>query len=175
MPICKKCNAIFPSRLVIDGKIRNLGTRSFCLQCSPFREHNTRNLDALKIATSEYKTCKRCNQSLSISEFYLRRNGRGVTPYCKKCTNEQAVERQQTMKRQAVEYKGGRCEICGYNRYIGALDFHHVNPDEKAFIIAFAKSTTFEKIRPELDKCQLVCANCHRELHAEQKGLFQCT
>ena len=71
----------------------------------------------------------------------------------------------------AIKYKGGRCEICGYCRYQGALDLHHRNPKEKNFGIAQKGYTrSWEKTKAELDKCVLVCANCHREIEA---GLTQ--
>lgn len=72
----------------------------------------------------------------------------------------------------AVAYKGGHCECCGYSRYIGALEFHHPNPGEKEFDLAGFRSTTFEKVKAELDKCILLCSNCHREEHARLKGLL---
>jgi hypothetical protein len=67
-----------------------------------------------------------------------------------------------------VEYKGGKCMRCGYNKCINALEFHHKNPDEKEFTLSHLKNYSFTKIiRDELDKCELVCANCHREIHFE--------
>lgn len=69
------------------------------------------------------------------------------------------------IKAQAVKYKGGRCEICGYDKCMDALDFHHLSPKEKDFNIS-GGTKSFESIKPELDKCILVCANCHREIHA---------
>ena len=67
-----------------------------------------------------------------------------------------------------VEYKGGSCVICGYNHYMGALEFHHLNPKEKDFNLSHMKKYTFdEKIKNELDKCILVCSNCHREIHGK--------
>lgn len=67
----------------------------------------------------------------------------------------------------AIAYKGGRCQCCNYNRYVGALEFHHLNPDEKDFGIASKGYTrSWERNKEELDKCVLVCANCHREIHA---------
>ena len=67
----------------------------------------------------------------------------------------------------AKQYKGGKCVLCGYNKYLGALDFHHLDPTQKGFEISTRGLTrSWEKIRKELDKCVLVCANCHRELHA---------
>lgn len=71
----------------------------------------------------------------------------------------------QKLKELAVEYLGGKCTICGYNRCIWALDFHHRNPEEKKFTIGKYYSRSWEKLKKELDKCDLVCANCHREIH----------
>ena len=59
---------------------------------------------------------------------------------------------------------GSACSICGYNKSIAALDFHHTDPKEKDFGIAQIGTWTWSKIKQELDKCILVCANCHREL-----------
>lgn len=65
----------------------------------------------------------------------------------------------------AIDYKGGKCSLCGYSRCKRALSFHHVNPDEKSFGIAYRGfSRSWEKLRPELDKCVLLCANCHMEI-----------
>ena len=67
----------------------------------------------------------------------------------------------------AVAYKGGVCQCCKYNKYIGALEFHHINPDEKDFGISVKGYTrSWENNKKELDKCVLVCSNCHREMHA---------
>ena len=67
----------------------------------------------------------------------------------------------------AVAYKGGVCQCCKYNKYIGALEFHHINPDEKDFGISVKGYTrSWENNKKELDKCVLVCSNCHREIHA---------
>ena len=67
----------------------------------------------------------------------------------------------------AIEYKGGSCKRCGYNRCIEALEFHHNNSFGKDFSIS-AKGYTrgWAKVKEELDKCILLCANCHREVHA---------
>ena len=72
------------------------------------------------------------------------------------------------LKEKLVEYKGGACEVCGYNKCITALEFHHVNPNEKEFGIGSMKVLSFEKCKKEVDKCMLVCANCHREIHHQQ-------
>lgn len=69
------------------------------------------------------------------------------------------------IKMKMVEYKGGKCEICGYNKCIEALEFHHINPKEKDFSIS-GGTKSFNSLKSELDKCVLVCANCHREIHS---------
>ena len=72
----------------------------------------------------------------------------------------------ESRKLQAIEYKGGKCEICNYNKCSKALEFHHKDHQEKDFSISQSKKYyTWEKIKKELDKCILVCANCHREIH----------
>lgn len=68
----------------------------------------------------------------------------------------------------AIDYKGGSCQKCGYDKCNGALEFHHLDPSEKDFgISAKGDIKSWERIRVELDKCILICANCHRELHEE--------
>ena len=82
--------------------------------------------------------------------------------------NIQAVaKRRRTIKSMAIEYKGGKCELCGYDKYQGALDLHHKNPLEKEFGIGQrGHSRSWERVMKELDKCILVCATCHREVEA---------
>jgi hypothetical protein len=113
-----------------------------------------------------YKYCPKCKNNCDINEFYKRRGKDGGSVYCKKCTTQQVVERTKKLKQEMVNYKGGCCQVCGYNKYIGALDFHHLNPNEKDFTIAHVRQYKFDDIiKSELDKCLLVCSNCHREIH----------
>lgn len=80
------------------------------------------------------------------------------------------AKRRRKIKNLAIQYKGGKCQICGYNRYQGALDLHHISGDKKFGIADKGYTRSWEKIKAELDKCVLVCANCHRELEA---GIMQ--
>lgn len=73
-------------------------------------------------------------------------------------------------KKELVYYKGGKCEKCAYNKYIGALDFHHKDPKEKSFTIASKLLCNMEMLKYEVDKCLLLCANCHREKHEEYRN-----
>ena len=68
------------------------------------------------------------------------------------------------LKQKAIEYEGSWCKLCGYNRCNRSLHFHHLNAFEKDFNIS--ASTNWEKVKEELDKCILVCANCHAEIEA---------
>ena len=68
-------------------------------------------------------------------------------------------------KIKAVEYKGGQCQVCGYHKNVEALEFHHINPEEKDFQIGNFLTKPWAIIQKELDKCVLVCSNCHREIH----------
>ncbi len=84
----------------------------------------------------------------------------------------QAVsKRRKRLKEMALKYKGGKCILCGYNRCSSALDFHHIHAKSKEFGVSLDGLTrSWERIKNELDKCILVCANCHREIHA---GILQ--
>jgi hypothetical protein len=171
MPLCQICSTRFPNRVRIDGKLKSLQNRKFCLACSPYGQHNTKSL-SMMLMPEGVRRCPRCQQMLSLDRFYRRRDGRNASVYCKECTNRQAIERQQRLKQDVVAFLGGCCAHCGYDRYIGSLEVHHTDPTVKEFDLSHCRSTTFEKIKPELDKCLLLCANCHREEHARLKGLL---
>lgn len=83
-----------------------------------------------------------------------------------KCKNKFYVSlRRKELKRRAVEYKGDRCVLCGYDKTLVALTFHH--GDNKEFGIgAKGYTRSWAKVKAELEKCILVCANCHAEIHA---------
>jgi predicted HNH restriction endonuclease len=81
--------------------------------------------------------------------------------------NRLTVERMRKLKEKCVAYKGGKCSKCGYNKFVEALEFHHINPEEKSLSLSTGKGYSFEKVKDELDKCILVCANCHREIHVQ--------
>jgi len=88
---------------------------------------------------------------------------------------KQAVDRRRKKIRQlALEYKGGKCSICGYNKCFKALEFHHLESDQKDFgISAKGYTRSWKAIKEELNKCILLCANCHREVHEGSTQLPQ--
>lgn len=65
------------------------------------------------------------------------------------------------------DYKGSKCVRCGYDKCKSALHFHHLVPSTKDFQISGNWGLSWDKVKSELDKCILVCANCHAEIHME--------
>ncbi len=82
--------------------------------------------------------------------------------YLKKAVDKRRKE----IRKKAIEYKNGKCAICGYDKCLQALEFHHQNSNEKDFgISAKGYTRSWVAVKKELDKCILLCANCHREVH----------
>lgn len=89
---------------------------------------------------------------------------------CCKCDGENSKKYLRSIKQKSVDYKGGCCELCGYNKSLRSLVFHHRDPSQKDFAIGenrpgIKKARSWDSIKPELDKCQLLCQNCHNEIH----------
>ena len=91
---------------------------------------------------------------------------------CKACRAEAVARRRRKVKRILVEEAGGRCELCGYDRCLHALEFHHRDPHTKEFGIAMRGITrSISAVRREVGKCALLCANCHAEVEAGITGV----
>ncbi len=140
--------------------------------------------------SSKNKYCKLCNENRLNSikescscpvcgckkdETSTRRYQSGrksFQAYCKKCTAGRIFIYAREMKQKCVEYKGGKCELCGYDKCNSALDFHHRDPSEKDFSISRVATRRFDdEIKSELDKCDMICSNCHREVHSKEKDI----
>jgi predicted transcriptional regulator len=105
-----------------------------------------------------------CGES-NPSKFVNRDKGRSCRSVCRRCHQKQTILRYRSKKLKAIEYKGGKCQKCGYDKCPGSLQFHHRNPSEKNANWKYVRSWSFDKIKKELDKCDLLCANCHGEVH----------
>lgn len=77
------------------------------------------------------------------------------------------ANRRRTLKLMGIEYKGGKCIKCGYDKCVDALDFHHVGPGKDFGLASKGYTHGWERVKEELDKCILLCANCHREEHSK--------
>ena len=212
----------------MEGRVRNLGSRRFCLTCSPFGSHNTssRPLADTKVRRREswvnYSRnrririkaellacrdgrCEDCGYDRSIwaLEFHHRDSrdkqfalggflgslARARTEaakcflICANChrarhsmmktrSGHEIVRARQDLKQRAVAAMGGACVGCGFVDLIDALEFHHIDPTTKEFGISTEGIRRgWKKIAAELAKCVLLCANCHREVHAGARRL----
>jgi hypothetical protein len=134
MRICKQCGDRFSTRIKIDDKSIPLSNRWKCYSCKPYKPR---------------QICEKCGNRHMTSRC-------GVKKYNK-------IDRK-LWKSKLVEYKGGQCCKCGYNKCLRALCFHHIDETTKSFGIS-QMYIKMEKIKLEADKCLLLCHNCHMELH----------
>ncbi len=95
---------------------------------------------------------------------------------CKRCRVEAVTARRRRVKAVLVSEAGGRCSLCGYERFAGALQFHHHDPGEKAFGLGDrGLARSMARARVEAQKCMLVCANCHAEIEGGIATIDQST
>lgn len=153
MPICVKCSQQFPNWVTVDGVKHNVSRRRQCLICAPLGQRSERS-DSQR----GNKTCQTCGREY----YYERRNRGGHTPTL--CNSCKCNVGRSSKKEKAVAYSGGKCCLCGYSRCIQALVFHHTQ-DDKEFTISGRYSCSWDTLKLELDKCVLLCSNCHQEVH----------
>lgn len=149
---CQWCNEEFEAK----RRDTKYCSRSCQAKASRYRQNN--NINILE------HQCGKCGKIFIIKEKAFNRR------YCYECVPfipKSGSENRKIIKLWALEYKGNKCQNCGYDKCIDALEFHHTNPQEKDFSISDRKLVLdWNKIKIELDKCILLCANCHRELHS---------
>jgi hypothetical protein len=114
----------------------------------------------MKKCKCEQRECKHHG----MTEHALRSGGRWR---CKKCGYEAVARRRRKLKRDLIEHHGGECVKCGYAGSPAALTFHHRNPEEKEFKISTSTVFGWDELLAESLKCDLVCLNCHAEIHNE--------
>jgi DNA-binding CsgD family transcriptional regulator len=112
-------------------------------------------------ARGETTVVLRCRHHGETS-FYVSPNG---DYHCKRCRTERVAQWRRNAKDDLVREAGGRCVLCGYDRCLGALHFHHLDPRTKSFGLAMRGHTkAFHRLLEEAQKCVLLCANCHAEV-----------
>jgi 5-methylcytosine-specific restriction endonuclease McrA len=120
--------------------------------------------------------------TLDESEFYSNAPKKSKPDYiytsleCKKCWGKASRKfragRRLGHKQKAVDLLGGKCQNCGYNKNLYALEFHHINPEEKdAQLSNLFTRAGWDKIHKEVIKCKLLCSNCHKEHHYPEGNL----
>jgi transposase len=117
---------------------------------------------------SPKKIAHLCHVSVKTIYNWIRRFGLDPEDYETQKRRRRQLKKTARKKRRqkAYVYKGGKCGICGYNRTTDALEFHHLDPAEKSYNIASGFGKPWRVLRKELDKCVLLCKNCHAEVHA---------
>lgn len=156
---CKKCGNKIPYWIKINNVVKNLSNRKYCLECIPWGTHNTRQIEKQPFKKGDKLICKRCKK-----EYIYEKKSACTLNFCGAC--RQTVRRI-TIKKRAIEYLSGKCFLCGYNKCYQAMDFHHKDNEMKEFTISGWYNLSWEKLRKELDKCVLLCSNCHREVTAK--------
>lgn len=114
------------------------------------------------------KECSACGMCLELSDFHLKKNGSVIFSECKKCRRAKVNRERREVKIQVIEYMGGKCAHCELIDIPEVYDLHHVDPSKKEYNIALLlrRKYTLEQLFQELAKCILLCANCHRKVHA---------
>jgi Homeodomain-like domain-containing protein len=98
--------------------------------------------------------------------------GHGGTYRCVRCHRDAVARRRRAIRAKVIQEAGGRCVVCGYSSYVGALQFHHLDPSQKEFGLSSRGFTrSLERVRDEAKKCVLLCANCHAEVEGGVREL----
>ncbi len=136
---CNNCGCHVPNKMIVDGKPRNLQNRKFCLECSPFGGRNTRrDISTPKVLKTRKTT------ALAVTRY------------------------RQRLKQKLIDHKGGRCQRCGYDKPVARVyEFHHRDPAMKEFGISGYLSRSWQTLVTEVEKCDILCRNCHAEVHDE--------
>ena len=111
--------------------------------------------------TAKGTRCKTCVGESARKSYLKYQNN----PELLSSKRKKDQERRKAVKEECVEYKGGVCQDCGNTYPACVYDFHHEDPKQKDFSIAKKSYLSFDKVKDELDKCVLLCANCHRIRH----------
>ena len=106
--------------------------------------------------------CKDCGKE-GKENFYAK----GYRYQCKTCWNKRTYKVNRDKLDQLIVDRGGKCERCGYNKCFAAFQWHHSDPTQKEFGISSKRGAPLETLRKEVEKCSLLCANCHAEVHDE--------
>lgn len=196
MKKCSKCKQPKPIEDFYRNRYQKDGVDSYCKPCRKVYDLNYLKSDrprgnGVYISSSE-KTCSKCNQVKPVSDFNKKsRAWDGLRSYCRECQSEsdkgrirrpsphprpkqwskELIEKTyRAPKRKFVELAGGECQRCGYKEFMPGLSWHHVNPGEKQSGPSVLMQRSFKIAYEELDKCILLCQNCHFSL---ERGYWQ--
>lgn len=169
MPICQNCGERFPVRTIHNGREVTLHHRKYCLNCNPIGERKfwggKKTLRA-KLGTEAYdENGKRVRQykDFVCDECGKTRREKTRNRLCYTCKTKKIRNER---KEKAVQFLGGKCQICGYDKCSQAMTFHHRDPEKKEFTLSTSWEKSWEVVCKEVEKCVLLCCRCHAEVHA---------
>lgn len=116
------------------------------------------------------KICEICEnkyETNSSTRIYCYKWSGESTRSDNKTRKHQKTILRRSMKVQAIKLLGGKCSICGYNKCLDALEFHHEDPSVKEFKLGSGNTMSWKIYKSEALKCILVCSNCHKEIHSK--------
>ena len=155
------------SRGIISYHCKKSGITSDKIKLSPSSETIIEIREFYKTHTAK-ETSIKFNWSVPTIKKYVDKKRVLLTDEQKRVKNYERIKsRRQKLKMMAVEYMGGKCK-CGYNKCIWSMEFHHKDKKHKTFTISTYSYLSWSKIKKELDKCYMLCSNCHREKHYEE-------
>lgn len=173
MPNCKKCGENFESSkgLINYCSMKCRQSKTWTAEAKQLKSENSKKISddiILQMQTlyltleSAEKVAKVLNVGLNTVKKYVKLKKQknywtGKNPLA-------PIERKRKLKQQLVEYKGGKCCLCGYDKSMRSLHFHHLDEKTKEFDVT-SKGYNIDRLKKEADKCILVCANCHGEIH----------
>lgn len=188
---CKQCYNVI--KLQFNRKPSEIRKKQFCNHSCSAAYNNIRVIRKLKIRTTnpelicecgKLKSTKKAKTCIDCRRRIIKRKEKVYCKYCKKLlhinrkgnicnTCVSRIKRIQT-KEKTVKYLGGKCKKCGYNKHLAALEFHHTS-DNKDFNIGKSLNRSWSYIKKELDKCELLCSNCHRIEHSKHNSIEKLT
>lgn len=153
---CQLCNTVFTAKY---------NTKKNCPKHKGLFAKNHKYENGIVL-----RKCCRCSVYKELNSFYTKQGARGSS-WCSDCFSKGVykyqLDRALSRKIKAIKNKGGKCNTCGYNKNLSALVFHHLDPNIKDMSLDARTlgNNSVEVINKELDKCILLCHNCHHELH----------
>lgn len=131
-----------------------------CTGASPWCRECLNRLEATRrIKLKQAGACENCVVAPC-------RTGKNTCQECADTISQRECEKRSDNKRLAVEWAGGKCFDCGFTTdVLEVYDFHHLDPTKKDFTLGYLVNFSWERMLPELEKCVMLCANCHRIRH----------
>lgn len=157
---CKECSQEFSDMPLIDKKWRDCKGRTHCYDCSPFKLNRikAKREELIKQNPENYveRECKVCNKTSVVVK------GNNFLHICNGCRKKKNIK---SHRLSAVNMFNNKCKDCQKTFHMNVYDFHHLNKDDKKYELSRLWGNSWKTIEEELEKCIMLCANCHRLRH----------